>query len=136
MQELVALNIQSKLPNLGTTIFTTMSALANEHKAINLSQGFPDFPLDSQFEAILQESLNKNVHQYAPMMGLPKLREAIQKLITREHKRELAVNEILITAGATQAIFTAIQALVYAKDEVIIIDPAYDCYAPAVQLVG
>ena len=136
MQELVALNIQSKLPNLGTTIFTTMSALANEHKAINLSQGFPDFPLDSQFEAILQESLNKNVHQYAPMMGLPKLREAIQKLITSEHKRELAVNEILITAGATQAIFTAIQALVYAKDEVIIIDPAYDCYAPAVKLVG
>lgn len=136
MEELVALNIQSKLPNLGTTIFTTMSALANEHKAINLSQGFPDFPLDSKFEAILQESLNKNVHQYAPMMGLPKLREAIQKLITREHKRELAVDEILITAGATQAIFTAIQALVNKDDEVIIIDPAYDCYAPAIQLVG
>jgi methionine aminotransferase len=136
MEELLALNIQSKLPNLGTTIFTTMSALSNEHKAINLSQGFPDFPLDAQFEAILKENLGKNVHQYAPMMGLPKLREAIQKLISEQHKRQLSIDEILVTAGATQAIFTAIQALVNKDDEVIIIDPAYDCYAPAVQLVG
>ncbi len=136
MHELIAPKISSKLPDLGTTIFTTMSALANEHKAINLSQGFPDFPLDTQFEAILKENLGKNVHQYAPMMGLPKLREAIQNLISREHKRKIELDEILVTAGATQAIFTTIQALVNPNDEVIIIDPAYDCYAPAVQLVG
>jgi len=136
MQEIFDTKLQSKLPNLGTTIFTTMSALANEHKAINLSQGFPDFPLDSKFESILKENLSKNVHQYAPMMGLPKLREAIQKLIATQHKRTLELDEILVTAGATQAIFTTIQALVHKTDEVIIIDPAYDCYAPAVHLVG
>jgi len=136
MQEIFESKLQSKLPNLGTTIFTTMSALSNEHKAINLSQGFPDFPLDTQFEDILKQNLSKNVHQYAPMMGLPKLRDAIQKLISREHNRQLSIDEILITSGATQAIFTAIQALVNKDDEVIIIDPAYDCYAPAVKLVG
>lgn len=136
MHELIAPKISSKLPDLGTTIFSTMSALANEHKAINLSQGFPDFPLDAQFEALLKENLEKNVHQYAPMMGLPKLREAIQQLIATQHKRTIELDEILVTAGATQAIFTTIQALVNTNDEVIIIDPAYDCYAPAVQLVG
>jgi methionine transaminase len=136
MQEIFDSKLQSKLPNLGTTIFTTMSVLANEHKAINLSQGFPDFPLDPQFEEILRRNLTKNVHQYAPMMGLLKLREAIQKLILNQHNRQLALDEILVTAGATQAIFTTIQALVNQDDEVIIIDPAYDCYAPAVQLVG
>lgn len=136
MHELIAPKMNSKLPNMGTTIFTTMSALANEHTAINLSQGFPDFPLDPQFEEILRRNLTKNVHQYAPMMGLPKLHEAIQKLILNQHNRQLALDEILVTAGATQAIFTTIQALVHKNDEVIIIDPAYDCYAPAVELVG
>jgi methionine transaminase len=136
MQDLFDHKTKSKLPNLGTTIFTTMSALANEHKAINLSQGFPDFPLDADFARILEQNLSKNVHQYAPMMGLPKLREAIQKLISKQHNRQLSIDEILVTAGATQAIFTTIQALVNHGDEVIIIDPAYDCYAPAVHLVG
>lgn len=136
MQEIFDSISHSKLPNLGTTIFTTMSALSNEHKAINLSQGFPDFQLDAKFEQILKQNLANKVHQYAPMMGLPKLREAIQSLIAKEHKRNLSIDEILVTAGATQAIFTTIQALINTGDEVIIIDPAYDCYAPAVQLVG
>lgn len=130
------MNQHSKLPHVGTTIFTTMSALANEHKALNLSQGFPDFPLDEKFKEILSSTLDANVHQYAPMMGLPILREEIVKLVERQHHRKLEIDEVLITAGATQAIFTTIQALVHAEDEVIIIDPAYDCYAPAVDLVG
>lgn len=130
------MKIKSKLPDVGTTIFTVMSALANEHKAINLSQGFPDFAIDETFKAILETSLQENVHQYAPMMGLPKLREEIIRIIEKQHKRQLKLEEVLITAGATQAIFTCIQALVSKDDEVIIIDPAYDCYAPAVDLVG
>jgi methionine aminotransferase len=130
------MKIKSKLPNVGTTIFTVMSALANQHKAINLSQGFPDFPIDDTFKAILEKSLEEDVHQYAPMMGLPKLREEIIEIIQKHHNRQLQLEEVLITAGATQAIFTSIQALVGKDDEIIIIDPAYDCYAPAVDLVG
>ena len=132
----IPMNLTSKLPHVGTTIFTVMSALANEHNAINLSQGFPDFPIEDRFKEILAQGLNQNVHQYAPMMGLPKLREEIVKLIEKQHKRPVEIEEILITAGATQAIFTCIQALVHSGDEVIIIDPAYDCYGPAVDLVG
>lgn len=129
------MQINSKLPNIGTTIFSVMTGLANEHKAINLSQGFPDFPIDNRFKTILSETLNENVHQYASMIGLPILRETIQDLVQKQHHRTLALDEILITAGATQSIFTTIQALVQAGDEVIIIDPAYDCYAPALDLV-
>ena len=126
---------ESKLPHVGTTIFTVMSALANVHKAINLSQGFPDFPIDEQFKEILRESIDKNVHQYAPMMGLTTLREEICRLVFEQHQRQVHIDEVLITAGATQAIFTTIQALIHAGEEVIIIDPAYDCYGPAVDLV-
>jgi len=129
------MNHPSKLPNVGTTIFTVMSALANEYQAINLSQGFPDFPLDERFQSILNQALNKNVHQYAPMMGLPLLREEICKLVSNQHGRNVHLEEVLITAGATQSIFTSIQALVNPGDEVVIIDPAYDCYGPAVDLV-
>ena len=125
----------SKLPKVGTTIFTIMSAHANEYKAINLSQGFPDFPLDEKFKSILEACLGENVHQYAPMMGLPELRTEIQKIIEKQHHRMVGIDEVLVTAGATQAIFTAIQALIHKDEEVIIIDPAYDCYAPAVDLV-
>ncbi len=130
------MHLRSKLPNVGTTIFSVMTALANEHGAVNLSQGFPDFPLDEDFKDILNQSLTQNVHQYAPMMGLPMLREQIVRLVREQHQRQLSVDEVLITAGATQAIFTAIQALVQTGDEVVILDPAYDCYAPAVDLVG
>lgn len=125
----------SKLPHVGTTIFTVMSALANENQAINLSQGFPDFPLDNNFKVILRDSLDKHVHQYAPMMGLPTLREEICKLVLNQHGRSVNSEEVLVTAGATQAIFTTIQALVHRGEEVVIIDPAYDCYGPAVDLV-
>ena len=126
----------SKLPNVGTTIFTTMSALAQEHGAINLAQGFPNFPID----AILQEQLlrvaKENVHQYAPLQGLPVLREKVSGLIARQYKRSVDIHEILITAGATQAIFTTIQALVFPGEEVIILDPSYDCYEAPVHLAG
>ncbi len=128
-------NLTSKLPEVGTTIFTQMSALANEVGAINLSQGFPNFPVSEQFKQILKETVDKNVHQYAPMQGLLSLRETIARIAQNEYKRNLHPDEVLITAGATQAIFTAIQALVHEGDEVIIIDPAYDCYRPAVDLV-
>jgi len=126
--------ISSKLPHVGTTIFTTMSALANKHNAINLSQGFPDFPIDPKLALLIAKNTSSNIHQYAPMMGLPKLREEIRKVIEVQHKRKVSIDNILITAGATQAIFTSIQALIHAGDEVIIIDPSYDCYAPAVEL--
>jgi methionine transaminase len=129
-------NVKSKLPKVGTTIFTTMSALAAEVGAVNVSQGFPNFPPDEQFLKILHDTVPKNVYQYAPMQGLLSLREEIQKLVKREYSRTLELNEILVTAGATQALFTAIQALIGPGDEVIIIDPAYDCYRPAVDLVG
>jgi methionine aminotransferase len=127
--------VSSKLPNIGTTIFTTMSALANEVGALNLSQGFPNFPVDERFKAVLKQTVDASVHQYAPMPGLLRLREQIACIIEREYKRALDPDDVLITAGATQAIFTAIQALVHEGDEVIIIDPAYDCYRPAVDLV-
>ncbi len=131
------MQIDSKLPQLGTTIFTVMSQLAAEHNAINLSQGFPNFPIAQQ----LQETFNKigkeNVHQYVPMAGNPPLLKAVKDKILLHYKREVDENnELLITAGATQAIFTAIQALIKKGDEVVILDPSYDCYAPAVKLAG
>lgn len=124
----------SKLPHVGTTIFTTMSALSNTYNAINLSQGFPDFPIDPELGLLIAKNTASNLHQYAPMMGLPKLREEIKKMMNKQHQRKISIENILITAGATQAIFTAIQAFVHEGDEVIIVDPAYDCYAPAVEL--
>ncbi|MCC5922597.1 MAG: aminotransferase class I/II-fold pyridoxal phosphate-dependent enzyme [Crocinitomicaceae bacterium] len=127
--------LNSKLPNVGTTIFTVMSKLANEHNAINLSQGFPNFKVDQQLIAIYKTILDSDTHQYAPMPGLPQLRYAIAEKVQHHYQRKLqAETEILITAGATQAIFTAITALVHDGEEVIILDPAYDCYDPAVQL--
>ena len=129
------MNLTSKLPHVGTTIFTQMSALANEVGAINLSQGFPNFPVSEAFKTILKQTVDENVHQYAPMAGLISLREQLTRIIGESYQRTLSVDDILITAGATQAIFTVIQALVHENDEVIIIDPAYDCYRPAVDLV-
>lgn len=128
--------MQSKLPHIGTTIFTTMSKMAMDFQAINLAQGFPNFPVDERLTTILKSQSGQNVHQYAPMAGLPVLLEELKFLTQKSYQRTVSTNEILVTAGATQAIFTAIQALVFAGDEVIIIDPAYDCYAPAVDLVG
>ena len=127
----------SKLPNVGTTIFTTMSHLAKQHGAINLSQGFPNFPVDPLLIELIAEEAKKEIHQYMPMGGAPQLLERIGKLVQDTYSRTLnASSEILITAGATQAIFTTILALIHPGDEVIILDPSYDCYEPAVILAG
>jgi methionine aminotransferase len=127
----------SKLPTIGTTIFTTMSKMAADHNAINLSQGFPNFPIDPLLQELLEKNSRENVHQYAPMAGSPLLLDALANMIERVYQRSVNPStELLITAGGTQGIFTAIQAFVHPGDEVVILDPAYDCYDPAVQLAG
>lgn len=129
--------IGSKLPNTGTTIFATMSKLATENNAINLSQGFPDFNCDKELIALINKHMLAGSNQYAPMPGLMSLREAIsqktEELYSAKYDPE---TEITITAGATQAIFTAISAIIREGDEVIIFEPAYDCYQPAIELNG
>lgn len=127
----------SKLPNVGTTIFSVMSKMALDHQAINLSQGFPNFPVDPLLQEIYKKQVDANVHQYAPMPGNMDLLGAISALIAAEYKRTCSPEtELLVTAGATQAIFTIIQALIGQKDEVVILDPCYDCYDPAIRLAG
>ena len=128
---------RSKLPQVGTTIFTVMSALAQQHGAINLSQGFPNFESDPKLIDLVSQAMKQGYNQYAPMVGNLELRLAIA------HKYELLYNshyhpehDITVTAGATQAIFTIISAFLRPKDEVIIFTPAYDCYQPAVKLNG
>ncbi|MFK7935570.1 MAG: methionine aminotransferase [Saprospiraceae bacterium] len=127
----------SKLPHVGTTIFSVMSALANEHNAINLSQGFPNFDAPSELRERIQFHLQNGKNQYVPMAGLPLLRERLADKINFMYGRSVdPISEITITAGATQALFTAITTFVEKGDEVILIEPAYDCYRPAVELVG
>lgn len=127
----------SKLPHIGTNIFTQMSRLANETGAINLSQGFPNFKIDPTLSEILKEKSGQDVHQYTPMSGSPALISQISKSIKSSYSRIINESEeILITAGATQAIFTTILALIEKGDEVLILDPSYDCYEPAVILAG
>ena len=128
--------LHSKLPHVGTTIFTTMSALAAKHHAINLAQGFPNFPIDEQLQSCLIETASTGAHQYAPMAGLPDLREKICSLVKKQYNRSVQPEQVLITAGATQAIFTAIQALVHVGEQVIVLDPSYDCYEAPIQLSG
>jgi methionine aminotransferase len=126
----------SKLPHVGTTIFTVMSKLANEYGAINLSQGFPNFPVDGELQRLLIETAGENTHQYAPMAGYPPLLNQISQLIQSSYRRVCTEQEILVTAGATEAIFATIQAFVQRNDEVIVLDPSYDCYDPAIVLCG
>jgi methionine aminotransferase len=126
----------SKLPDIGTTIFATMSKMASEFNAINLAQGFPNFEIDPKLKEFFYSSLEENVHQYAPMAGQALLIDEIINLTSSQYKRKINSTNVLVTAGATQAIFTTIQALVFSGDEVVIIDPAYDCYDPAIILVG
>ena len=129
--------VTSKLPRVGTTIFAVMSGLARECGAINLSQGFPDFPVDEQLIALAGQAMRAGHNQYAPMPGVPALREAIATKVHRLYAVEYDPDtEVTVTAGATQAIFTAIGAVVHPGDEVIIVDPAYDCYSPSVELFG
>ena len=127
----------SKLPHVGTTIFTVMSQLASKYGAINLSQGFPNFSVDTQLTDIVKEIAGDSIHQYLPMAGYPPLLEKIGRTIEKSYARNLDhQTEILVTAGATQAIYTTIQAFVSVGQEVIILDPSYDCYEPAVILAG
>lgn len=130
-------SINSKLPNVGTTIFTVMSKLATDNNAINLSQGFPDFNCNEELVGLVNKYMLKGYNQYAPMAGLMSLREIIaektEDLYSAKYDPE---TEITITAGGTQAIFTAISAMIREGDEVIIFEPAYDCYKPAIELNG
>lgn len=128
---------QSKLPNLGTTIFTQMSALAQQHHAINLSQGFPDFDGPLFLQERLAYHVAHGANQYAPMTGVQPLREAIADKTAQLYGYKPDANsEVTVTAGATEALFAAITALVRPGDEVICFDPSYDSYAPAVELSG
>lgn len=132
-----ALIPESKLPALGTTIFTQMSALAAQHQAINLSQGFPDFDGPDYLKERLAWHVSQGANQYAPMTGVAPLREAIaEKTAALYGWLPDATNEVTVTAGATEALFAAISALVRPGDEVICFDPSYDSYAPAVTLSG
>lgn len=128
---------ESKLPALGTTIFTQMSALAQQHQAINLSQGFPDFDGPRYLQERLAYHVAQGANQYAPMTGVQALREAIAEKTAALYDHQPDVNsDITVTAGATEALYAAITALVREGDEVICFDPSYDSYAPAVELSG
>jgi methionine aminotransferase len=127
----------SRLPKVGTTIFSVMSALAQEHAAVNLGQGFPDFDCDPRLIEAVGRAMRAGHNQYPPMAGVPALREAVVQKIERLYGRRYdAGSEITITAGATQAILTAILALVHPGDEVIVLEPCYDSYAPNIDLAG
>lgn len=129
--------LQSKLPLVGLTIFTQMSQLANVHNALNLSQGFPDFDASEALKEALQRQVQAGQNQYAAMTGVPALREQVASKIARLYRNPVsAEHEVTITPGATQALFCAIQTLVRAGDEVIVFDPCYDSYEPAVALAG
>lgn len=131
------MKIDSKLPDVGTTIFTVMSALANEHNAINLSQGFPNFPIDERLKDLVKKALDDEQVQYAPMPGRLDLREQLAAKMFVQHGVMIDPNdEITITAGATQAIYSIIAAMVKAGEEVILFDPAYDCYDPTIRVHG
>lgn len=129
--------ITSKLPDVGTTIFTVMSQLAADTGAINLSQGFPSFDPPAALTERIRWHLNHGGNQYAPMPGLPALRQVIANKILHFQGRDLDVDtEITVCTGATEGLFSAITSLVHPGDEVIVLDPAYDSYEPAVQLAG
>jgi methionine aminotransferase len=133
----MSLNLTSKLPHVGTTIFTVMSALAAEHHAINLSQGFPDYDGPPELKARVKHYLDHGFNQYPPMAGVLSLREAIAAKVQRCYGAVVSPEtEITVTPGATEAIYCAVTAVCRAGDEVILFDPAYDSYEPAVTLAG
>lgn len=128
---------RTKLPKVGTTIFAVMSQLAAEHGAVNLGQGFPDFPVPGRLVDALDRAMRAGHNQYAPMTGIPALRAAIAAKTERVYgHRPDADSEITVTSGATEAIFDAVHAVVRAGEEVVVLDPAYDCYEPAIDLAG
>ena len=128
---------QSKLPNVGTTIFTVMSALAEQHKAINLSQGFPNFDCSETLQNLVHFYMKNGANQYAPMAGVLRLREVLAQKIEKLYLRPTNPDtEITITAGGAQGLFTTIAAFIRPKDEVIVIEPAYDSYVPSIETFG
>ena len=130
-------SVRSRLPKVGTTIFTVMSALALEHGAVNLGQGFPDFECDPGLLDAVDAAMRAGLNQYPPMAGVPALREAVAGKIESMYGHSYDPGaEITITAGATQAIITAILALIHPGDEVIVLDPCYDSYDPNIELTG
>jgi methionine aminotransferase len=131
------LNIQSKLPGVSTTIFSVMSKLAVEYNAINLSQGFPDYPCDPKLIGLVEQAMKDGFNQYAPMPGSTVLKENIAEKVEGLYGVKYNPDtEITVTAGGTQAIFTALAAIINPGDEVIIFEPAYDSYAPTIKLLG
>lgn len=131
------ISIQSKLPHTGISIFSVMSKLAEEYNAINLSQGFPDYDCDPKLISFVTDAMQKGHNQYAPMPGLPALRELIAEKVSNLYGANYHPDsEITITAGGTQAIFTALSSCINSGDEVIIFEPAYDSYAPTIKLLG
>jgi methionine aminotransferase len=137
MTHLVTPELRSRLPEVGTTIFTVMSALAAQHQAVNLGQGFPDFACDPTLVDEVTRAMQAGHNQYPPMAGISALRQTIsEKIIALHGKTYSPSDEITITAGATQAILTAILAIVHPGDEVIVLEPCYDSYVPNIALAG
>jgi methionine aminotransferase len=131
------MKIESKLPSVGTTIFATMSALALEHKAINLGQGFPDFPMSEELIELVAKAMREQHNQYAPMAGWLPLREAIAEKISYLYQSIVHPDtDITITPGGTYALYTSFTTILQPGDEVIVFEPAYDCYIPAIELNG
>ncbi len=131
------MQIKSKLPNVGTTIFTIMSGLAREHNAINLSQGFPDFNPDQKLLDLASKYMNTGFNQYAPMQGVLPLRERISEIMQTCYRASFNPDtEITVTPGATYAIYTCVAAFINKGDEVIVFEPCYDCYTPAIEVHG
>lgn len=129
--------LESKLPSVGTSIFSVMSALANKHGAINLSQGFPDFPADPKLLSMVTEAMEKGLNQYAPAIGLQSLREQISRMAKEAYGADFnAETEVTVTSGATEALFCAIAATIKEGDEVIVFEPYYDSYIPVIELFG
>lgn len=132
-----SISVPAKLPNTGTSIFTTMSAMAQQYEAINLSQGFPDFSPDPALVSYLADVSEEGLHQYAPMPGLPALRQSISRLVAGNYGVQYDPDqEITVTSGATEALFCACQTMIEPGDEVIVFAPAYDAYVPDIELAG
>lgn len=129
--------IKSKLPNIGTTIFTTMSVLAAEHNAINLGQGFPDYAMSETLVELVNKAMKDGHNQYVHSNGLPLLRERISQKVQNLYETNVhPADEITITPGGTYALYTALTAILQPRDEVIVFEPAYDCYIPAIEING
>jgi methionine transaminase len=127
----------SKLPNVGTTIFTVMSRLAVEHKAVNLGQGFPDYQMSEELTNLVSQAMKDGFNQYVPMQGYMPLREAIAEKIEFLYKTRVDPDsQITITPGGTYAVYTAITSVIHPGDEVVVFEPAYDSYIPNVEVNG